>query len=32
MRSLDWLETRREINQLVREAKEIERMLYGDAT
>lgn len=32
MRSAAWVETRREINELVRETKEIERMLYGDAT
>lgn len=31
MRGQEWVEARREINELVQEAREIERMLSGDA-
>ena len=31
MRAREWIEARAEINELVREAKEIERMLCGGA-
>jgi hypothetical protein len=31
MRSQEWIETRAEINELVREAKEIQRLVSGGA-
>lgn len=31
MRAREWIEMRREINELVREAREIERQIHGSA-